>query len=179
MICKEIKKCLDNGIIPYINKPKLSSRQGIDSEFYPDKFKYDKNTDCYTCPNNQILNFKGTKKSERGYIVRLYKTPACQNCNLKSKCASSEKGRTIHCSEYAEYMEEMIIRLKINKEKVKKRKSIVEHPFGTIKESFGYRKFLMKGLANVKTEIGLAILAYNMKRAINELGIKKLIKAMA
>ena len=91
----------------------------------------------------------------------------------------SEKGRTIHRSEYAECMEDMRNRLKTNKEKIKKRKSIVEHPFGTIKESFGYRKLLMKGLANVKTEMGLAILAYNMKRVINELGIKKLIKAMA
>jgi len=69
--------------------------------------------------------------------------------------------------------------LRTNKEKSKKRKSIVEHPFGTIKESFGYRKLLIKGLKNVKTEMELAILAYNMKRAINILGINKLIKAMA
>lgn len=176
---KEIKSCKDNGIIPYVSEPKLSLDKKIDPEFYPDKFKYDNENDCYTCPNNQILSFKGTKQSDRGYTVRLYKTSSCQNCKFKSKCAVSKKGRTIHRSEYAEYMEEMRNRLKSNKAKIKKRKSIVEHPFGTIKESFGYRKFLMKGLANVKAEIGLAILAYNMKRVINELGIKKLIKAMA
>ncbi len=176
---KEVKKCLDNEIIPYISETRISHDEKITSEFYADKFKYDNEKDHYVCPNNQELTFKGTKKSERGYTVRLYKTPSCQNCEFKPKCALSEKGRTIHRSEYAEYLEDMRNRLKSNKKKVRKRKAIVEHPFGTIKESFGYRKLLMKGLANVKTEMGLAILAYNMKRAINELGIKKLIRAMA
>lgn len=175
---KEIEKCIKNGIIPYISKPKAGLNKKIDLEFYPDKFKYDKEKDCYICPNNENLTFKSNKKSEKGYNVRLYKTLSCQNCKLKQKCTISKTGRTIHRSEYAEYMEEMSVRVNENKEKIKKRKSIVEHPFGTIKESFGYRTFLMKGLENVKTEFGLTILAYNMKRVINELGVKTIIKAL-
>lgn len=176
---KEFKKCIEEGITPYVSEPAVGKCEKIHPDYYPDKFKYDKKADCYTCPKGEILTFKGTKKSERGYRVRLYRTSSCKSCDKKDKCTTSKKGRTINRSEYTEYLEDMKIRVNSNKEKVKKRKSIVEAPFGTIKESFGYRSLLMKGLSNVKTEMSLAALAFNMKRAINILGIKELIKAMA
>ena len=57
------------------------------------------------------------------------------------------------------------------------RRRLVEHPFGTIKAWMGHIHFLMKRLANVKTEISLHILAYNMKRVIAVLGTKPLMEA--
>jgi len=50
---------------------------------------------------------------------------------------------------------------------VSKRKEIVEHSFGTIKRSFNQGYMLMKGLRKVRGEMGLTMLAYNMRRAIN------------
>ena len=58
------------------------------------------------------------------------------------------------------------------------RRSLVEHPFGTIKAWMGHTHFLMKRLPNVKTEISLHILAYNMKRVMAALGTKSLMEAM-
>ena len=58
------------------------------------------------------------------------------------------------------------------------RRRLVEHPFGTIKAWMGHTHFLMKRLPNVKTEISLHILAYNMKRVMAVLGTKPLMEAI-
>ena len=55
---------------------------------------------------------------------------------------------------------------------------IVEHPFGTIKRGWGMSYFLTRGMESVKTEASLAFLAYNMKRVINILGIKEILKRL-
>ena len=52
-------------------------------------------------------------------------------------------------------------------EKMKKRKSMVEHPFGTMKRAINYGYTLLKGKRKVKGEFGLIALAYNMKRVIS------------
>ena len=70
------------------------------------------------------------------------------------------------------------IRIAPNKELVKQRKSIVEHPFGTIKRAMDAGYCLTKGLRNVAGEFSLTFLAYNLKRAINILGCQKLIEGM-
>ena len=57
-------------------------------------------------------------------------------------------------------------------------RALVEHPFGTIKAWMGHTHFLMKRLPNVKTEINLHILVYNMKRVMAMLGTKPLMEAI-
>jgi hypothetical protein len=64
-------------------------------------------------------------------------------------------------------------------EKIKRRKEIVEHPFGTIKRSMNQGYFLMRGLQKVKTEMSLTVIAYNMKRVFNILGVKRMVQALA
>jgi transposase len=61
------------------------------------------------------------------------------------------------------------------KEKVGLRKMWVEHPFGTMKRAFNQGYLLLKGLRKVKGEVGFTMLAYNMRRAINILGVGALI----
>ena len=58
------------------------------------------------------------------------------------------------------------------------RRETVEHPFGTIKARMGATHFLMKRLDNVKTEMSLAVLAYNLTRVMNIIGIGPLIVAV-
>ncbi|SEO55516.1 transposase [Propionispora vibrioides] len=60
----------------------------------------------------------------------------------------------------------------------KQRQRIVEHPFGTIKRTFGYTHFLLRGIENVKGEAVMHCLMYNLKRVINLLGTNKLIEAI-
>ncbi len=54
----------------------------------------------------------------------------------------------------------------------------VEHPFGTIKSWMGYTHFQMKTLKHVRTKMALHVLAYNLKRVINIMGVGPLIAAM-
>ena len=58
------------------------------------------------------------------------------------------------------------------------RASTVEHPFGTMKLWTGTRHFLMKRLKNVRTEMSLTVLAYNLRRMISILGVPELLKAV-
>ncbi len=62
---------------------------------------------------------------------------------------------------------------------MRQRRETVEHPFGTIKARMGATHFLMKRLKNVRTEMALSVLAYNLTRVMNILGIRPLIQAMA
>ena len=59
------------------------------------------------------------------------------------------------------------------------RRRTVEHPFGTLKAWMGATHFLMKTLPKVRAEMSLHVLAYNMKRMINIMGVETLILAMA
>ena len=61
---------------------------------------------------------------------------------------------------------------------MKVRRRTIEHVFGTLKHWMGSTHFLMKTLAQVRTEVSLHVLAYNLKRVISILGIAKTMKAM-
>lgn len=70
-------------------------------------------------------------------------------------------------------------RVRSHPEKLKRRKGLVEHPFGTIKRSMNQGYFLTRRLRNVGTEMSLSVLAYDLLRVINILGVPRMISALA
>jgi len=72
----------------------------------------------------------------------------------------------------------VIIRLTPDKEKLRNRKCVVEHPFGTIKRSDDGSYFLLKGIEKTTAEMALSLLAYNIKRAINMVGVEEIVRKM-
>lgn len=58
------------------------------------------------------------------------------------------------------------------------RRQTIEHPFGTIKYWMGARHFLTRTPDRVSTEMSLHVLAYNMKRVMQIMGVKGLVTAM-
>ena len=58
------------------------------------------------------------------------------------------------------------------------RREIVEHPFGTMTRAFNQGYVLLKGLRKVKGAVGFTMLAYNIRRAINILGVETLMSLM-
>jgi transposase len=66
----------------------------------------------------------------------------------------------------------------VHPEKMRQRRETVEHPFGTIKMWMGATHFLMKQLTNVRTEMALSVLAYNLTRVMNIVGIRPLMAAI-
>jgi transposase len=78
-----------------------------------------------------------------------------------------------------ELQEAMAERVRQNPQIMRRRKAIIEHVFGTIKRSLGYDYFLCRGFHKVATEIHLTVLAYNLKRVCNLVGVPALIKAVS
>ena len=76
-------------------------------------------------------------------------------------------------------MEEVLERLQARNrgrpELLKLRKTLSEHPFGTIKGSMNQARFLLKGINKVNIEFGLTVLGYNFKRVLNHLGVEKML----
>jgi hypothetical protein len=69
-------------------------------------------------------------------------------------------------------------RLDQNPQAMRVRRETVEHPFGTLKMRMGATHFLMKRLPKVATEMALHVLAYNVTRVMNIVGIQPLIAAI-
>lgn len=82
--------------------------------------------------------------------------------------------------EYQDVVDRLRARLESpdGKEKLSRRREIAEHPFGTMKRAFNQGYLLLKGLRKVKGEVGFTMLAYNMRRAINILGVGVLMALM-
>ena len=132
--------------------------------------------DIYICPAGERLSHHATTK-ENGLVLRRYWTNVCQNCAIKNACTTA-KERRITRWEHEHVLEAVQRRLDEHPEKMRQRRETVEHPFGTIKARMGAIHFLMKTLPKVATEMALHVLAYNLTRVMNIMGVRPLLAAM-
>ena len=132
--------------------------------------------DVYRCPAGEHLTHHTTVE-ERGLTLYRYWTKKCQSCTIKDKCTTGKERRVTRW-EHEHVLEAVQQRLDEHPEKMRQRRETVEHPFGTIKCWMGYTHFQMKTLKRVGTEMALHVLAYNIKRVINIIGIGPLMAAM-
>ncbi len=116
---------------------------------------------------------------ELGRQIRYYWTTACNDREIKGRCTRNKGYRRITRWVHEDILERMEQRVQANWELMKQRKQIVEHPFGTIKFWNDQRHFLMRRLEKVRAEFSLSALAYNIKRAINLVGVPKLVAAVS
>jgi len=174
---EELKKCEDAGIRAYVSKPMVSKNtaRGL---FGKEKFTYEPQANCYLCPQGERLTFRFESREQKQKKFRYYWTTACLNCPIKAQCTTNRKFRRIKRWEHEAIVERVQQRVLAHPTIMKLRQQIVEHPFGTIKFWNDHRHFLMKGLEKVKGEFSLSTLAYNIKRAINVVGVKKLVAAL-
>ncbi len=173
---KQIAECETNKIKCFIPEMQKSKNK-VKGLFTNKDFTYDRINDLYDCPAKEKLELRYTEQ-RYGRKIGIYKTKACKGCKLFSKCTTSKQGRKISRSEYKDVIEMMEKRMKENPMIAAQRKSIVEHPFGTLKHTMRHGYFLLKGKAKVSGEIGMSILTYNMKRVINIIGIAPLLKIL-
>ena len=110
-------------------------------------------------------------------LHRYWDRASCTDCRLKPRCTPSIERRLTRW-EYEAVIDALQTRMDLRPRAMRERRSLVEHPFGMIKAWMGHAHFLMKRLPNVKTEISLHILAYNMKRVMAVLGAKPLMEAI-
>lgn len=172
----EVSRCVERGLTPYIPKADTSANtaRGL---YGKSQFKYDAAQDVYVCPAGGELTYRFATY-ELGRELRYYRASGCKTCALKSRCTRNKANRTITREENEHLMEAMALRMKQQPEKFKLRKTLAEHPFGTIKRWFGYTHFLMKGLVKVRCEWSLTTLAYNLKRVLNLVSFEQLMAAV-
>jgi transposase len=171
----EILACHEAGITVTLPKP-LTSGAKSDGRFGKQDFAYLADEDVYRCPAGERLPYRYTNE-EAGKVLRRYWTTACSKCPLKSQCTTGPE-RRITRWEHEHLLDDVQRRLDANPQAMRQRRETVEHPFGTIKARMGATHFLMKTLPKVAAEMALSVLAYNLTRVINILGIGPLIAAI-
>jgi transposase len=169
---EEIRECEQAGVIAYVAKPKTSPNKAK-GQFDRSAFRYIKDNDEYECPAGERLTFR-TERKESGKQIRRYWSSACSSCAIKAQCTTGTE-RRVSRWEHEAVLERAEKRLRRKPEVMLARRSLVEHPFGTLKSWTSSTHLLTKTLPRVSTEMSLQVLAYNMKRAISLLGTQKIV----
>jgi transposase len=172
---EDIEACERAGMTPYVPKPQRGSAV-CEGFFAKDEFRYDPVEDVYVCPAGERLWPKYKSKSRALTKIDYSNRSACLACPLRPRCTTSF--RRVSRLENEAVLDRMAARLKARPDILDRRRETVEHPFGSIKQWMGQGAFLMKGLENVRAEFSLTALAYNLRRAINILGVRAMIAAV-
>jgi transposase len=185
---EQLQRCWEDHVLTYVPPTYNRAKEAIPLKGYHlEDFRYHPKADAYTCPEGHTLTTNGhwyqkvytrSEKTKSYSRFKHYKTDKCLTCPAFHLCTVHQTGRVIERSEYAEAVEQNNKRLKEHKELYLRRQQIVEHPFGTIKRWWGYSYTLLKGLKKVGADFGLVYLCYNLKRVMNILSVKTLMKKL-
>jgi transposase len=166
----EFKTANDLGIETLVAIPGIGrASQAPDPSYNSEHFNYDKHTDTYTCPQENILKSNGSSYKGRNYQFKQYKTKKCKTCPVRALCTTSKvNGKVLQRSEFHQYIEQNAKRVAQNPKAYKKRQAIVEHPYGTIKRQWGFNHITTKRTKLcASADVGLIFIAYNLTRIWN------------
>ncbi|TLD68155.1 IS1182 family transposase [Phragmitibacter flavus] len=177
----QLEACEQAAVETYVPaQGNTSGRSGKDGRpiYSKERFRYDAVKNLYHCPGGAELKCckRSLSRGGREEIHHYANREACGNCALRGACTSG-KHRVITRLANEAVVERAAQRYAAKPENGAQRKQIVEHVFGTLK-GWGYGAFLMKGLEQVRGEIALAALAYNLRRVLNVLSMSELLKAV-
>jgi transposase len=158
-----------------------SQRQALHEEegpFSKSHFTYNKELDCYFCPEGHPLNYHSTekRKNKRHYHIKSKKL--CHACQHYGQCTQAKGGRSVARL----HNEEVKLKLEAQYEEAssqaiyKRRKSRVEHPFGHIKRNLKTDSFLLRRKDGVQAETSLLATCFNIARMITIFGVGNLIE---
>lgn len=153
---KEIEELNIDAYIPIVKRT-------IKTEVWTiDKFTYDKENDCYLCPNGKKLPYKDNNGRSRRYRAS-YKD--CKLCPYKQKCITKEAGRLIFHPVYKEQFDNLEKRLKTPMAKRASRwRKTVERAFGELINNLGIKKVNTLGIENANKKFIMAAFTYNLKK---------------
>jgi transposase len=172
---EEILACEQSKITTYLPKPQTSgsTKKGL---FSKRDFMYKAEDDEYECPAGERL-IRRFETQEKGLTLHKYWSSHCPNCSMKSQCTTGTYRRVTRW-EHEAVLEAAEARLDREPERMRIRRQTVEHPFGTLKAWMGYTHFQTKTLKQVRTEMSLHVLAYNVKRVLAIFGVTPLLQAI-
>jgi hypothetical protein len=170
-----ILECTQSGIEPLVPKT-MTSNNLAEGRFDKQDFIYIAADDEYRCPAGEQA-IKRFTTIEHGLTIHKYWASACPRCPIKAQCTRGEY-RRITRWEHEVVLEAMQERLDRQPDSMRVRRRTVEHPFGTLKLWMGATHFLTRTLARVRTEMSLHVLAYNLKRVMQILGIGEMLRVL-
>lgn len=165
--------CERDGIGAIVPRPETVNSKGP-QYFTRDQFSYEVDSDMWRCPAGETLTCRKVSHTQQ---KKEYWTKACGGCALKPRCTRAAK-RVIVRGFHEDAREAMHRRAISNPAWMKRRREIAEHPFGTMKWLMGSPRFLVRGLRKAKAELALAVLGYNLKRAITVMSVPALLLAL-
>ena len=165
----DIAVCEQNQTTCFVSSM-VSGIRAPDPAFDHEAFRYDKKRDCYICPMDKDIPFKRIKRMSDKLIGKEYhNSAACYGCPMHTKCTKGKRARTIFRNPNQNALDAVDARMRTDAGRLlyKKRKEIVEHPFGTTKCVWGYSNFTCRGIEKTTAEQSLVFLAYNFRRVVN------------
>ena len=168
----QLKSCEEEGMEAYVPIPAQAVRKGKEGRFGSDDFRYDAQDDSYVCPAGERLTRGGTTLV-RGKLYFIYRATAavCRNCSLSGRCLPKlNSARRIQRWEHEDMVDRHRRKMSAAALLMRRRSTLVEHPFGTLRRWAGMEHFLMRGLDKCRGEFSLMTLGYNFKRVMNLLG---------
>jgi len=166
---EQLERAEQEGIIPIVSKPERTGAP--DKDYSAFNFIYDEKNDVYICPRGCVLPRK-EKRNKTTPEIYYGSKQTCKDCPVRDKCTLNKDGRTIVRFEHQAAADRAFLKVYENRALYKKRKTLVEHIFGTVKAAFGFRYLTVRRTGMVKTEVSLYFLVYNLKRMINIMAIK-------
>lgn len=173
-----------NGYVKYNTFDIERMKKNRENKFRVENLRYDKQKDEYICPAGKSLKHLDTVKvtSRTGYVSSrtMYLSEGCDGCELRSLCHKSQSDRRIQVSHklntYRTKARELL-ETDIGKIYRKRRSIEVETVFGDIKRNRGFRRFSLRGIKKVNTELGIISIAHNLiKWGINKLEKESIMK---
>ncbi len=161
-----------------------SQRQALRQEAKPfskQEFSYDKERDCYYCPQGHRLKLSTTYKETGNKYYQITDKQLCYSCQHWGICTKGKAGRRLvrlHNEAIKKKLEAQYEKPD-SQEIYAKRKARVEHPFGHIKRNLKTDAFLMHGCDGVQAETSLLATCFNMARMITIMGVSGLIEKLS
>jgi transposase len=148
---------------------KSCQRRGVSPEFYPAAFQYEVETDSYRCPAGKALTLKESRqrngRTEHNYQAN---SADCQACPFFKQCCPKTRARWLTRVENSQAVQAFRAKMATDEAQqiYKRRKQVAEFPNAWIKDKLGLRKFRLRGLVKVRTELIWACLTYNIQQWI-------------
>jgi transposase len=158
-----------------------SQRQALHEEegpFSKTHFTYNKDLDCYFCPQGHTLTYRRIEKKKNHLIYQIKNRKLCHACQHYGQCTQAKSGRSIARL----HNEDIKLKLEAQYEEAssqeiyKRRKTRVEHPFGHIKRNLKTDAFLLRRKDGVQAEASILATCFNMARMITIFGVGNLIE---
>ena len=166
---EHLQRCEDSGLEPAV--PRRNIPGVAKDRLQKTEFRYDAERDCFVCPVGELLKYKTSNDRRK---LHIYERKGCQGCRLSPVCAPSGT-RTATRHYYEGAYERSQARLLADPSLMRHRMAIVERPFAMIKQAMRFRRFSCRGMDGAKAEMAIAVLGYNLKQMIDQLGVPKML----